>query len=257
MNKQTQLAIFGGVAALVLLGLVLYLFVFSGGSEEASGPPPAPALGMGGGPGSMGGGPGMMGGAQPTPAPAPGSSAGTMMAAAPEADTPSVPFRPRRDPFAYLPEENEAMQVGAYELAGFYRAAGPPRPPATLVPLEPFEAQPYRRIAGIIEGPTVSAILEQEGEVPQIVTPGDLVGEFRVASIDMEGITLKRSKGNPREVRVRYEPPQGGGGGTGGGAGFGGGMGSPGSPGAAGSPGAGFGPGGGRGGRGGRGAPDL
>jgi hypothetical protein len=72
-----------------------------------------------------------------------------------------------------------------------------------------------------------------------------MVGEFRVAAITETGLILRRSKGNPREVRVPYEPPGNvGGGGGGGGAGFGGSRGGPGAP-----PGA---PGGGRGGRGGR-----
>jgi hypothetical protein len=87
---------------------------------------------------------------------------------------------------------------------------------------EPFEPQPRRRVAGIIIGTTVSAILEQEGELPRIVYPGDMVGEFRVAAITETGLILRRSKGNPREVRVPYEPPGNvGGGGVGGGAGFG------------------------------------
>jgi hypothetical protein len=120
---------------------------------------------------------------------------------------------------------------------------------------EPFEPQPRRRVAGIIIGTTVSAILEQEGELPRIVYPGDMVGEFRVAAITETGIILRRSKGNPREVRVPYEPPGNVGGGTGGGAGFGGprggGLGAP--PGAPGAGGLGAPGGGGRGGR----APDI
>jgi hypothetical protein len=107
-------------------------------------------------------------------------------------------------------------------------------------------------VAGIIIGTTVSAILEQEGELPRIVYPGDMVGEFRVAAITETGLVLRRSKGNPREVRVPYEPPGNVGGGGGGGAGFGGPRGGPGAPpGAPGAGGLGV-PGGGRGGRGGR-----
>jgi hypothetical protein len=72
-----------------------------------------------------------------------------------------------------------------------------------------------------------------------------MVGEFRVAAITETGLILRRSKGNPREVRVPYEPP-GNVGGGGGGAGFGGSRGGglgtpPGAPGL-GAPGGGRGP---------------
>jgi type II secretory pathway pseudopilin PulG len=158
-------------------------------------------------------------------------------------------FTPRRDPFAPLPEEVAAMQADAFDPARYFVLASPPKPPRVELP-EPFEPQPRRRVAGIIIGTTVSAILEQEGELPRIVYPGDMVGEFRVAAITETGLILRRSKGNPREVRVPYEPPGNVGGGGGGGAGFGGPRGGgPGAP--PGAPGAGGlgAPGGGRGGR--------
>lgn len=257
MNKQTQMMIFGAVAAVIVLAVGAY-FLFSGsGDGSVTGPPPAP-MNVGGEPlqpAQIGSSTGPLGG---------GDSPG-----APQTIPPSMTAKPmeeravvsRKDPFAYLPQEMEARQVGAYDLAGFYRAAGTPKPPPPPV-VEVYEPQPYRRIAGIIEGATVSAILEQEGELPQIVKPGDMVGEFRVASIDMAGITLKRSKGNPRMVRVPYEPPAGGasGGGLGGGGGGDrrGGFEGGGMPGAAGM-GGGATPGGppGRGGRGGRGGGGM
>jgi hypothetical protein len=166
------------------------------------------------------------------------------MAAAPQPAAARPPFTPRRDPFAPLPEEVEAMQADAFDPARYFVLASPPKPPKVELP-EPFEPQPRRRVAGIIIGATVSAILEQEGELPRIVYPGDMVGEFRVAAITETGLILRRSKGNPREVRVPYEPP-GNVGGGGGGAGFGGSRGGglgapPGAPGL-GAPGGGRGP---------------
>ena len=142
------------------------------------------------------------------------------------------------------------MQADAFDPARYFVLASPPKPPRVELP-EPFEPQPRRRVAGIIIGTTVSAILEQEGELPRIVYPGDMVGEFRVAAITETGLVLRRSKGNPREVRVPYEPPGNvGGGGGGGGAGFGGSRGGPGAPpGAPGAGGLGAPGGGGRGGR--------
>jgi len=234
MKKETQIALAVAVIVLVVIAIAL-LFVFTGGSSDntASQPPPTPPdFDRDGGGLSP---PSPSGGFTPPPPT-------TAAAAQPSATRPQ--FTPRRDPFAPLPEEVAAMQADAFDPARYFVLASPPKPPRVELP-EPFEPQPRRRVAGIIIGTTVSAILEQEGELPRIVYPGDMVGEFRVAAITETGLVLRRSKGNPREVRVPYEPPGNvGSGGGGGGAGFGGPRGGPGAP-----PGA---PGGGRGGRGGR-----
>jgi len=245
MKKETQIALAVAVIVLVVIAIAL-LFVFTGGGGDntASQPPPAPPDfdrdGSGLAPPSPGGG--------FTPPPP------TMTATAPQPAAARPQFTPRRDPFAPLPEEVEAMQADAFDPARYFVLASPPKPPKVELP-EPFEPQPRRRVAGIIIGATVSAILEQEGELPRIVYPGDMVGEFRVAAITETGLILRRSKGNPREVRVPYEPPGNvGGGGGGGGAGFGGPRGGPGAPpGAPGAGGLGAPGGGGRGGR----APDI
>jgi len=245
MKKETQIALAVAVIVLVVIAIAL-LFVFTGGGGDntASQPPPAPPDfdrdGSGLAPPSPGGG--------FTPPPP------TMTATAPQPQAARPQFTPRRDPFAPLPEEVEAMQADAFDPARYFVLASPPKPPKVELP-EPFEPQPRRRVAGIIIGATVSAILEQEGELPRIVYPGDMVGEFRVAAITETGLILRRSKGNPREVRVPYEPPGNvGGGGVGGGAGFGGPRGGPGAPpGAPGAGGLGAPGGGGRGGR----APDI
>ena len=245
MKKETQIALAVAVIVLVVIAIAL-LFVFTGGGGDntASQPPPTPPDfdrdGSGLAPPSPGGG--------FTPPPP------TMTATAPQPQAARPQFTPRRDPFAPLPEEVEAMQADAFDPARSFVLASPPKPPKVELP-EPFEPQPRRRVAGIIIGATVSAILEQEGELPRIVYPGDMVGEFRVAAITETGLILRRSKGNPREVRVPYEPPGNvGGGGGGGGAGFGGPRGGPGAPpGAPGAGGLGAPGGGGRGGR----APDI
>lgn len=242
MKKETQIALAVAVIVLVVIAIAL-LFVFTGGSGDntASQPPPAPPdFDRDGGGLSP---PSPSGGFTPPPPT-------TAAAAQPSATRPQ--FTPRRDPFAPLPEEVAAMQADAFDPARYFVLASPPKPPRVELP-EPFEPQPRRRVAGIIIGTTVSAILEQEGELPRIVYPGDMVGEFRVAAITETGLVLRRSKGNPREVRVPYEPPGNvGSGGGGGGAGFGAPRGGPGAPpGAPGAGGLGV-PGGGRGGRGGR-----
>jgi hypothetical protein len=246
MKKETQIALAVAVIVLVVIAIAL-LFVFTGGGGDNVGtqPPPAPPdIDRSGGGGLTP--PSPSGGFTP-PSP-------TMTATAPQPSAARPPFTPRRDPFAPLPEEVEAMQADAFDPARYFVLASPPKPPKVELP-EPFEPQPRRRVAGIIIGATVSAILEQEGELPRIVYPGDMVGEFRVAAITETGLILRRSKGNPREVRVPYEPLGNvGGGGGGGGAGFGGPRGGPGAPpGAPGAGGLGAPGGGGRGGR----APDI
>ncbi|MCS6918687.1 MAG: hypothetical protein NZM28_02860 [Fimbriimonadales bacterium] len=242
MKKETQIALAVAVVVLVAIAIAL-LFVFAGGggggSDTVSQPPSAPNYeGLGGQPSIP---PAPMGmGASPTP---------PMTTAAAQPQSARPPFNPRRDPFAPLPEELEAMQTEVFQPERYFVLASPPKPPKVELP-EPFEPQPRRRVAGIIIGTTVSAILEQEGELPRIVYPGDMVGEFRIAAITESGLVLRRPRGNPREVRVPYEPPGGGslsGGGFGGADGRGqGGFGTPATPGAGAAP-------GGRGGRGGGG----
>ncbi|MDW8106740.1 MAG: hypothetical protein RMK45_04575 [Armatimonadota bacterium] len=215
MTKQTQIALAVAVVVLVVIAVAL-LFVFGGGgADTASQPPPVSDDRMGIPPMP----PAPMGGTTPTPSAAP-----------PTAQTARPPFTPRRDPFAPLPEEVAAMQAEAFDPSRYFVLASPPKPPRVELP-EPYEPQPRRRVAGIIIGTTVSAILEQEGELPRIVYPGDMVGEFRVVAITADGIVLRRPKGNPREVRVPLEPPSATTGGAATGAGTGVGLGVPGAPG--------------------------
>ncbi|MDW8107439.1 MAG: hypothetical protein RMK45_08165 [Armatimonadota bacterium] len=216
MTRQTQIALAVAVIVLVVLAVAL-LFVFGGGgAETASQPPPITDDRMGIPPTP----PTPMGGVTPAPAPS---------AAPPTAQTARPPFTPRRDPFAPLPEELAAMQAEAFDPNRYFVLASPPEPPRVELP-EPYEPQPRRRVAGVIIGATVSAILEQEGELPRIVYPGDMVGEFRVVAITADGIVLRRPKGNPREVRVPLEPPSTTPGGTAPGTGTGAGLGVPGAP---------------------------
>lgn len=241
MKKETQIALAVAVVLLVVIAIAA-IFLLTGGGSEQPPPPQPPVVTQPPGP----------------PSTMPPSNTGpqppSIAMAPPQPSQPKPAVRPRKDPFALLPEEVEAMQADAFTRAPFALVASPPPPPKVEIP-EPYEPQPKRRVAGIILGQTVSAILEQEGELPQIVYPGDMVGEFRVAAITPEGVILRRSKGNPREVRVPYEPP---GVAAGGGAAATG-RGAPGAPGMPGAPGPGIGaPSGGRGGgpRGG-GAPGI
>lgn len=242
MKKETQIAIAVAVVLLVIIAIVA-IFMLTGGGGE---PTPSTTATQ---PGPRDIDTGIAGGAPPAmpsggfaPSPTPTPPAPTQQR--------QVAIRPRKDPFAPLPEEEEAMQGDAFDPNRYFVLASPTPPPKVELP-EPPEPQPRRRVAGIVLGSTVSAIIEQEGEpIPLIVQPGDMVGEFRVAAITSDGVILRRSKGNPREVRVPYEPPSfgsGGGAGTGRGSAPGLPGGAPGVPGAPGLPGAPGGRGGGTG----------
>ena len=71
------------------------------------------------------------------------------------------------------------------------------------------EPQPYRRLAGIIVGDSILAIVEMgNGQPAQVVRPGQQIpgSEWRVISIDSEKAVLRR-EGNraPHEVVVHLE----------------------------------------------------
>lgn len=52
---------------------------------------------------------------------------------------------------------------------------------------------PNMRVAGILSGNGVYALIDGPG-VQQVVKPGDLVGEYRVESINPDSVTLKRKE---------------------------------------------------------------
>ncbi len=240
MKKETQMAIAIAVVVLVVIAVVAIFMLTGGGGGEPQTQPPVVSQ------------PGPGDGVTPTPPTTPPTGFTPPPSAPAPSTSAQVAFKPRKDPFAPLPEEEEAMQGDAFNPNLYFVLASPTPPPKVELP-EPYEPQPRRRVAGIVVGSTVSAIIEQEGEpIPMIVQPGDMVGEFRVAAITLDGVILRRSKGNPREVRVPYEPPPGGGTGiTGGGRGAPGAPGAPGMPTAPGAPGVGAPGGGGPRGRGG------
>ena len=137
-------------------------------------------------------------------------------------------FAPRRDPFALLAEEraydiNQASERILAESGGFVFDYVPPDPPADTTIVEP---QPYRRLAGVIVGESVLALIDMGDGRLEIIRPGQRIpnSEWMVVSIDEEKAILRRG-GNrlPREIIVRLESPpynpQGGGFGGGGGGG--------------------------------------
>jgi hypothetical protein len=123
----------------------------------------------------------------------------------------TTPVNPRPDPFALRPIElgyeakQEAFRIFG-QTGGFF--------PSMFTPIEErfevqvVEPQPYRRLAGVLVGDTVTAIIDMGGGRMHIVRPGQQIpnSPWRVVSIDEEKAVLRRS-GNvlPKEIVVRLE----------------------------------------------------
>lgn len=122
------------------------------------------------------------------------------------------PARP--DPFALKAQEKafEAEQGSERLLGelGGYRNEFAPTEPKEDAPLPTPEPQPYRRLAGVVVGDSVLALIDMGNGNTYLVHPGEKVpeSEWTVASIDMDKAVLKRG-GNllPHEIVVRLELP--------------------------------------------------
>jgi hypothetical protein len=129
-------------------------------------------------------------------------------------------FASRNDPFALLREEKayDISQTSERFLSEtpFRFDYEEPPPPQSMDIVEP---QPYRRLAGVIVGESVLALIDMGDGRLEIIRPGQRIpnSEWTVVSIDEEKAVLRRG-GNrlPRQIVVRLESPpfQGGGGGA-------------------------------------------
>lgn len=164
----------------------------------------------------------------------------------------STQFTHRSDPFALTRTEEEYDRQQEMERV-FSNTGGftvEYQPPVDNKPAPVFQEQPYRRLAGVVVGDSVLAIIDMGNGQTEIIRPGEKVpnSDWTVVSIDQEKAVLRRS-GNvlPHEVIVRLESPPPGfnGSSVGGGSPYGPGNGGmmPGAPGAPGAPGRGMNPG--------------
>ncbi len=122
----------------------------------------------------------------------------------------------RPDPFALTADERifEGTQLTERVFgsnAGFSTQVT--KKPDVEYEVTPPEPQPYRRLSGIVVGDSILAIYEEEGRLPEIVTPGSQIpnSPWRVVSIDTDKAVLRRS-GNvrPTQIVVRLETPRNG-----------------------------------------------
>ena len=117
----------------------------------------------------------------------------------------------RRDPFALT--SSEKLFDKEQEAERLYAQAGPFAPQFVQVSEVPppvyVEPQPYRRLAGVVVGDSVLAIIEMgNGSAPVLIHPGMKIpnSPWTVVSIDQDKAILRRD-GNtlPKEISVRLE----------------------------------------------------
>ncbi len=163
---------------------------------------------------------------------APSGSAATLTPFVPQADAgirrePGEPtelitkakaqaFSVRANPFALRGDEiafDRSQAVASLtEGQGWYAFIAEEKKEATTETIE-FEPQPSRRLAGILIGETVAALIDMgDGKGLQTIRPGQLIGgaenkDWIVQSVDEEKAVLRRNGSNkrPQFVVVRLE----------------------------------------------------
>lgn len=137
---------------------------------------------------------------------APGATAGGRVAQAPPEGKP--PSQYRVDPFRPLPWEADISRPPVLSVV----------PPVRLQPLptpgrqeedqqDILPPQPYRRVAGIMWGRSVAAIIETQGDLPRVVKPGDTLDGLRVARIEPNQVVLSTLGVKPQEITVKLGAP--------------------------------------------------
>lgn len=155
-------------------------------------PPMAGGMGMG-----MMGAPGMGGAPRPT--------MGTQAAQVPAGKPPS---RYRVDPFRPLPWEADVSKPPILSVVTPVRLQPLPTPQQREEEQEDIlPPQPYRRVAGIMWGQSVAAIIETQGDLPRVVKPGDTIDGLRVARIEPNQVVLSTLGRRPQEITVKLGAP--------------------------------------------------
>lgn len=128
----------------------------------------------------------------------------------------------RPDPFALTSAERAfdrrmlGENLGQTGWENMYKA-----PEEKLEPIS-VEPQPYRRLAGVLIGDTITALIDMgDGSGLQEIHPGSKIGQWQVVSIDAEHAVLRRIGSNqkPTEVVVNLETAPAGAGDNSGGTG--------------------------------------
>lgn len=219
--KNKPIVIGGAVAVILIVAVAFFLFMGGGGQQQT---PPSGATATAPAGGTPGGGlpedQPMPGG--PSPARMGGPMGGPMGGLAMRgfggagatqqvAETPKEgkpPSQYRVDPFKPLPWEADISKPPILSVVTPVRL----QPIPTYKPKEEEQEdvlppQPYRRVAGIMWGQSVAAIIETQGDLPRVVKPGDTLDGMRVARIEPNQVVLSTLGKKPREITVKLGAP--------------------------------------------------
>lgn len=221
--KNKPIVIGGAVAVILIVAVALFMFMGGGGQQGTAPSPGATATAPTGGTPTgglpedeptAGGGPmaGPMGPMGPMGGPmAGGAGYGTRGALQQVAEAPKEgkpPSKYRVDPFKPLPWEADVSKPPILSVVPSVRL----QPLPTFRPKEEeaediLPPQPYRRVAGIMWGQSVAAIIETQGDLPRVVKPGDSIDGLRVARIEPNQVVLSTLGRKPQEITVKLGAP--------------------------------------------------
>ncbi|MCS6948845.1 MAG: hypothetical protein NZ520_00125 [bacterium] len=218
-DPKNRPLVIGGAIAVVVIAVVAVLLFMGGGSQQTTptqtttapvggpsreelegdyGVPTTGAPPMAGGPRGGMGMPGM--GGMPRP------GMGAQQAAQVPAGNP--PSRYRVDPFKPLPWEADVSKPPILSVVTPVRLQPLPTPRVREEEQEDIlPPQPYRRVAGIMWGQSVAAIIETQGDLPRVVKPGDTIDGLRVARIEPNQVVLSTLGRKPQEISVKLGAP--------------------------------------------------
>jgi len=135
-----------------------------------------------------------------------GRGAPQQVAEAPKEGKP--PSKYRVDPFKPLPWEADVSKPPILSVVPPVRLQPvPTAKPRSEEEEDVLPPQPYRRVAGIMWGQSVAAIIETQGDLPRVVKPGDTIDGLRVARIEPGQVVLSTLGKKPQEIAVKLGAP--------------------------------------------------
>jgi len=220
-DPKNRPIVIGGALAVVLIAVIALVLLMGWGGQQATTPSPsatAPTAGRfpederDGGPESPSAGPtGLMGPMGPMGGPMAGATGFGRGAPQQVAEVPKdgkPPSKYRVDPFKPLPWEADVSKPPILSVVPPVRLQPVPvAKPRSEEEEDVLPPQPYRRVAGIMWGQSVAAIIETQGDLPRVVKPGDTIDGLRVARIEPGQVVLSTLGKKPQEIPVKLGAP--------------------------------------------------
>jgi hypothetical protein len=128
-----------------------------------------------------------------------GQGAAPVVASKPASTT--LPPNPRKDPFkpwwSTTPPPPNPLTIVAPPRIAIYNTAAETKPPGIEI-----QEVPNRRVAGILTGTGVYALIDDNNGTGKVVKPGDDLDGYRVAAINADSVVLKRTVDNRTYTQV-------------------------------------------------------